>query len=93
MAIEIMNHGIEGRAVIKGTRIRVLDVGIEFEYLGLTPDEIVRAHPHLSLSQIHEALAYFYEHIREMQEKIRKDSDYIQKLKKEYPPKLPVAAQ
>lgn len=71
--------------LIKGTRIKVLEVGIEFDYLGMSPDEIVRAHPHLTLAQVHTALAYFYEHIAEMQQKIRKDKEYIEKLKKAYP--------
>ena len=54
-----------GSPVIKGTRIRVIDIGIEFEYLGMSPDEIVRAHPHISLAQIHAALSYFYKHIKD----------------------------
>ncbi len=66
--------------MIKGTRIRVIDIGIECEFQGKSPDEIAQAHPHLSLAQVHEALAYFYEHIRDMKEKIRKDEEFIQSL-------------
>ena len=73
--------GLRGRSpVIKGTRTRVIDIGMEFEYLGMTPDEIVRAHPHISLSQVHEALAYFYKHIKEMREKIKKDQKQLEVL-------------
>ena len=82
-----------GSPVIKGTRTRILDIGIEFEYLGMSPDEIVRAHPHISLSQVHSALAYFYGHIKEMREKIRKDDSYIEKLRQEYPSKIAVIAK
>ena len=82
-----------GNPVIKGTRTRVIDIGIECEYLGMSPDEIARAHPHISLAQIHEALAYFYKHIKEMREKIKKDESYIEKLRQKYPSKLAVIAQ
>lgn len=78
---------------IKGTRIRIVDIGIEFEYLGMSPDEVVRAHPHISLAQVHEALAYFYKHIKDMREKIRKDESYIEKLKQKYQSKIAVIAQ
>lgn len=81
-----------GNAIIKGTRIKVLDIGIEFEYLGMSPDEIIRAHPHISLAQVHEALAYFYKHITEMREKIKKDESFIETLKQKYPSKLTVVA-
>ena len=82
-----------GSPVIKGTRMRVIDIGIDFEYLGMSPDEIVRAHPHISLAQVHTALAYFYKHIKEMREKIKKDEYYIEKLKQKYPSKIAVIAQ
>ena len=82
-----------GSPVIKGTRIRVVDIGIEFEYLGMSPDEIVRAHPHISLAQVHGALSYFYKHIKDMREKIRKDEAYIEKLKQKYPSKFTIIAQ
>lgn len=86
-------HISDGRPVIKGTRLRVVDIGVEFEYLGMSPDEIVRAHPHISLAQVHAALSYFYKHIKEMREKIRKDEAYIEKLKQKYASKIAVIAQ
>ncbi len=82
-----------GSPVIKGTRTRVIDIGIEFEYLGMSPDEISRAHPHISLAQIHAALSYFYKHIKEMREKIKKDESYVEKLRYKYTSKIAVIAQ
>jgi len=37
-----------GSPVIKGTRTRVVDIAIEYEYLNHTPDEIISAHPILN---------------------------------------------
>jgi uncharacterized protein (DUF433 family) len=49
------------RPVIRGTSIKVSQVASEFEHLGMTADEIVEAHPHISLADVHAALAYYYD--------------------------------
>jgi uncharacterized protein (DUF433 family) len=77
-----------GATVIKGTRIRIIDVAIEYEYMGLTPDEILEAHPHLELKQIHDALSYYYENREENDREIRSRLKDVDKLRKEYKPKL-----
>lgn len=59
------------RAVIAGTDIKVSQIATEHEHLGMTPDEIVEAHPHLTLADVHAALTYFYDHPDE----IRRDWD------------------
>ncbi len=63
-----------GSPVIKGTRVRVVDIAVEYEYLDRTPDEIVSAHPHLRLKEVHDALSFYYENRRELDEKIRQTS-------------------
>jgi uncharacterized protein (DUF433 family) len=70
-----------GSPVITGTRIRIVDVAIEYEYLNHTPDDIVNAHPHLKLEQIHDALSYYYENIAELDKKIKQDKQLAQKLR------------
>lgn len=57
------------RAVIAGTDIKISQIASEVEHLGMTPDEIVEAHPHLTLAAVHAALAYYYDH----QESIRSE--------------------
>ncbi len=71
-----------GSAVISGTRIRIVDVAIEYEYLNCTPDDIVNAHPHLKLEQVHDALSYYYEHRAELDNKIKEDREFIQKFRR-----------
>ncbi len=51
-----------GKARIDGHRIKVADVAIWYERYGMSPDEIVSAYPSLTLSDVHAALAYYYEH-------------------------------
>jgi uncharacterized protein (DUF433 family) len=48
-----------GKPVIAGTRIKVEQIVIEYERLGWSPDEIIQAHPHLTLPEIHDALSFY----------------------------------
>ncbi|MBI5788955.1 MAG: DUF433 domain-containing protein [Candidatus Schekmanbacteria bacterium] len=50
-----------GEPVISRTGIRVMDIAVRYEVMGMSPDEIIAALPHLNLSQIHDALSYYYE--------------------------------
>jgi uncharacterized protein (DUF433 family) len=72
-----------GRARIDGHRIRVQDIAIEYEWQGLSPEEICREHPGLTLAQIHSALAYYYDHREEVQAEIRADEAFVADLKRQ----------
>ena len=80
--VEVNPKICNGSRVIKGTRIRIVDVAIEYEYLNHIPDEIINAHPHLKLEQIHDALSYYYENRSQLDKKIREDKQFIQQLAK-----------
>ncbi|MBW8049791.1 MAG: DUF433 domain-containing protein [Cytophagales bacterium] len=75
----------KGSPIISGTRIRVIDIAIEYDKLGLTPDQIIDAHPHLNLEQIHGALSYYYENISYFKKKIREEKETIKKIIKKHP--------
>ena len=69
-----------GRPIISGTRTRVSNI-VAYHKLGLSPDELAREFPHLTLSQIHDALSYYYEHQEEIDREIDEESeDNIKKL-------------
>jgi uncharacterized protein (DUF433 family) len=50
-----------GLAHVAGSRVRVIDI-VALHERGLAPEEILDSYEHLSLGQIHAALAYFYDH-------------------------------
>lgn len=77
--VEINPKICNGSPVVAGSRVRIVDVAIEYEYLNRSPDEIINAHPHLKLEQIHDALSYYYEHRTEMDKKIKEDQQFIEK--------------
>jgi uncharacterized protein (DUF433 family) len=77
-----------GSPTIKGTRTRVIDVAIEYEMLGRSPDEIISSHPHLNLPQVHDALSFYYENRDELDQKAEQDQEFIARLMNKTPSKL-----
>jgi uncharacterized protein (DUF433 family) len=69
------------RAYIAGTRVRVQDVYALSELRGLTPDEIAGALPHLSLAQVHAALAHYFENREAILSEIREDDEFVNHLR------------
>ena len=61
-----------GQAVIAGTRIRVAIV-LGWYRQGMTVEEIVQQYPHIRPSDVHDALAYAYEHMPEIESDLTTD--------------------
>ncbi|MBX7165932.1 MAG: DUF433 domain-containing protein [Pirellulales bacterium] len=70
------NRDGQPRPYIAGTRIRVQDIVSDHERHGLSPEQIVREYPHLSLAQVHAALSYYFDHRDEVRECLRVDEQY-----------------
>jgi uncharacterized protein (DUF433 family) len=77
-----------GQPVISGTRIKVMDISIRYELMGMSADKIIDEYPVLRLEQIHDALSYYYEHKDMFDKKYREDESFLAQLKKQYPSKL-----
>jgi uncharacterized protein (DUF433 family) len=56
--IEIDENGV---AWISGTKVKVIEIVIDRIVHGSSPEEMYFQYPHLSLAQIHAALAYYYD--------------------------------
>ncbi len=56
-----------GSPVIAGTRFPVRSVVFYVLRLGLAPEELVERFPHLTLAQVHDALAYYYDNRQEVE--------------------------
>jgi uncharacterized protein (DUF433 family) len=74
------------RPIIVGTDIKVAQIASEHEHLGMTPDEIVEAHPHLTLGDVHAALAYYYDHPDAIRADWREGERLAAEMKKTFPP-------
>jgi uncharacterized protein (DUF433 family) len=75
-----------GKPRIDGHRIKVEHVAICYERMGMSPDEIVIAHPTISLAQVHAALAYYFEHKDEIDKDIEEGKRFVEELKAKSPP-------
>jgi len=64
----------EGKPIISGTRTRVANI-VAYHKLGLSPEELAREFPHLSLSQIYDALSYYYENQEAIDREIDEDGE------------------
>ena len=60
----------QGVAWISGTQTKVLELVIDKIAHGSTPEEMSLQYPHLTLGQIHAALAYYYDHREEVDNQI-----------------------
>ncbi len=69
------NHVGQQRAYVAGTRVRVQDIYTLSEIQGSSPDDIVRALPHLTLAQVHAALAYYFDHRAEIVDEVRQEQE------------------
>jgi uncharacterized protein (DUF433 family) len=74
-----------GKACIAGHRVRVLDVVVWHEHQGMTPDEIVSHVPTITLADVHAALAYFFDHIEEIQEEMRAERTSAEEFRRSHP--------
>src|SRR4051794_14293265 len=72
-----------GAAWIDETNAKVFEVALDMIAHGWSPEEIHFQHPHLSLAQIHAALAYYYDHKTEMDAQIRRSAQEVEKLQAE----------
>lgn len=64
-----------GRPIIVGTKFPVSSVVTYILKQGMTPEELVKEFPHLNLSQIYDALSYYYDHKEEMDKDIESSSE------------------
>ncbi|MGD9635118.1 MAG: DUF433 domain-containing protein [Pirellulales bacterium] len=85
--IEIrQNRASQDRAYVAGTRIRVQDIYAMSEVQGLSPDQIVAELPHLTLGQVHAALAYYFDHREQIRQEFREDDEFVEMLRRQTGP-------
>jgi uncharacterized protein (DUF433 family) len=83
--IEITPGVCGGKPRIVGHRIKVQDIAIWHERMGMSPDEIVSNYPSISLSDVYAALAYYHDHLAEIRQQIKEDEQYAQELQAKTP--------
>ncbi|MEX0865896.1 MAG: DUF433 domain-containing protein [Pirellulales bacterium] len=72
-----------GVAWIDDTRVKVIEVVIPHFAHGWSPAEMHRQYPHLSLAQIHAALAYYYDHQEVLDADIERSIELAEELRRQ----------
>lgn len=70
-----------GKPCIVGTGIRVWDIYVLHERQGKSPDEIVAAFPHLSLADVHAAMAYYWDNQSAIDQQMKEADEFVEQLK------------
>jgi uncharacterized protein (DUF433 family) len=78
-----------GRACIAGHRIRVMDVVGWHERRGHTVAEVLEFFPGITRADVHAALAYYYNHVDEIEEDFRKDDEWARWAESNLPSMIP----
>lgn len=69
-----------GKPRIAGHRIKVQDIVIWHERMGMSPDEIIYHHPTISLADVYAALTYYYDHKVEIRKQIAAGDAFAKEL-------------
>ncbi|MGH2560204.1 MAG: DUF433 domain-containing protein [Thermomicrobiales bacterium] len=83
--IEIVEGASGPKVRIAGSRIRVLDVVIWHDQMGMSPEEIVEEFPTITLGDVYAALAYYWDHRNDIQAAIAREHEIAEKYRKIYP--------
>lgn len=74
--IEKVSGRCGGQATVTGTRIRVGTILVCYRQ-GMTVEEIIQQYPHLRPADVHDALAYAYDHPEEMEVDFAADDEAV----------------
>ena len=72
----------KGVAVVADSRTKVAQLVSEVMAYGWSPEELHFQHPHLSMGQIHSALAYYWDHQEEINQQIEDDLQYVDRMRR-----------
>jgi uncharacterized protein (DUF433 family) len=64
-----------GNPIIKGTKFPVRSVVNYILRQGLSPEELVKEFPHLTLAQVYDALSYYYDHTGDIERELEENAE------------------
>ena len=74
-----------GVAIVEGTTMKVVELVLEQTAYGWSAEELHFQHPYLSLGQIHSALAYYWDHKKELDGEINRRRESVEQLRRNAP--------
>lgn len=84
VALEYIEVDDRGVAKLLGTRTKVRQVVMDMRN-GMSPEQIHDQYPHLSMAQIHAALAYYYDHKSAIDDEIAAGIQFAEEMRRQHP--------
>jgi len=72
--------------MIAGTTMKVVELVLDNQAYGWSPEELHFQHPYLTLGQIYSALAYYWDHKEELDQDIERRLQRVDKIQQELKP-------
>ena len=69
--------------IVAGTTMKVVEIVVSQRAYGWSPEEIHFQYPHLSMSQIYSALAYYWDHRSDMDIDLQRRFDLVENLRQQ----------
>jgi uncharacterized protein (DUF433 family) len=83
--IEVVQCAGGPKPRILGSSIRVEDVVIWHEKLGMSVREILDQYPTITAADVHAALAYYWDHRDEIEDRMAKGDAFLEEMQRKYP--------
>lgn len=77
---------------IAGTTMKVIELVTAQQAYGWSPEELAFQFPYSTLGQVHSALAYYWDHQREIDREIARDLELVDELRRRTP-EAPIVAR
>jgi uncharacterized protein (DUF433 family) len=74
-----------GVPLIAGTTMKVKELVASHQAYGWSPEELAYQYPHLTMGQVHSALAYYWDHYEEIDREIERDLEFVEELRRRTP--------
>jgi uncharacterized protein (DUF433 family) len=73
----------QGVPWIDGANTKVVELVEEVKAHGWSPEELAYQHPHLTLGQVHSALAYYWDHQEEVEADLERREAQVEEIRRE----------
>jgi uncharacterized protein (DUF433 family) len=73
----------DGVPWIAGANTKIVELVAEARAHGWSPEELAYQHPHLTLGQVHSALAYYWDHREEIEADLTRRKALIDEIRRE----------
>lgn len=82
-AYEHVSLDPQGRPWIEAANTKVVELVEKVQAHGYSPEELAYQLPHLTLGQIHSALAYYWDHQEEMDREVERRDEQVERSRRE----------